>query len=155
MDLDLLLLFLSYFLIIFIALVPIAFFAFFVARHFRPARAVWITVCVVHLIAFLAFDYHHPEIPGNHAEPRFAEAFQWFSLLPTMIYCFPSSMLSWPLGAALNRVLCARPETCDSMLVLVPIWWLIPVTLGYLQWFALFPWLLKKFEQRSPQIVDS
>jgi hypothetical protein len=141
---------LIYFLIFLIVLVALVWFGKLVVRDFRSARAIWISICIVHLMAFLAYDYYHPEIPGDPNQPRFAEQFQGISLLPMMAYCFPSSVLSYALGAALDHVLCPSLEACDSMLVFVPIWWLMPVTLGYLQWFRLFPWLLKKFENRPP-----
>jgi hypothetical protein len=71
-----------------------------------------------------------------------------------MLYCFPSSLLSFPLGALLNHVLCsiAGPKACDavthSMLAFLAISWLPPVTVGYLQWFTLLPWTLRKRKKR-------
>lgn len=150
--------FLVYFLIIFGALVLFAYFVETVRQHFSSARAIWIAVCVAHLIAILAFDHYHPDIPGNLDEPRFAEQFQWLSILPMLLYCFPSSVFSFALGAALqNGVLCPifGPQACDSELAFVAIWWLVPVTLGYLQWFKLLPRLLRKFERRFPTQVIS
>ena len=104
-------------------------------------------------MAILAFDYYHTSMPGRLDESRFAEQFQWLSTLPTLIYCFPSSVFSFALGAAMSRVLCSivGEQVCDSEVAFVIIWWLIPVTLGYLQWFKVFPPLLKKFQKRFPR----
>jgi hypothetical protein len=128
-----------------------------VQRHFRSARVIWLGICAVHLIAVLAFEYYHPETAGNLDEHRFAEQFQWLSTYPILVYCFPSSLFSFALGVALNRTFCSvvDSQTCDSELAFVAIWWLIPVALGYLQWFKLTPWLLKKLEKRFPALMTS
>ena len=153
MDLVTLIVFLLYFLVIFGALVLLAYFVVALRRNLRSARVFWIAVCVVHLIAILAFDYYHPSIAGSADEPRFAEQFQWLSIFPTLLYCFPSSVFSFGLAAALSHVLCSivGEQACDSELAFVLIWWLIPVTFGYLQWFKVFPLLLKKFQERFPK----
>jgi hypothetical protein len=156
MDLVTLIIFLLYFLVIFGALVLLAYFVVALRRNLRSARVFWIAVCVAHLIGLLAFDYYHSyhsSMPGSLEESRFAEQFQWLSNLPTLFYCFPSSVFSFALGAALSRGLCSivGEQACDSELAFVLIWWLIPVTFGYLQWFKVLPLLLKKFQERFPR----
>ena len=155
MDLPILIIFLVYFLVIFGAAVLFAYFVVALRRNLKSARAIWIAICLVHLIAILAFDYYHPSIAGSADEPRFAEQFQWLSIFPTLLYCFPSSVFSFGLAAALSHLLCSvvGEQACDSELAFVSIWWLIPVTLGYLQWFMVFPPLLKKFEKRLSGMV--
>jgi hypothetical protein len=139
-----------YFLVIFLAALLLAAFFLVAVRYLSSPLTVWISICVVHLIAILAFEYYHPSVPGNLDEPRIAEQSQWLLIFPPLLYCFPSSVLSYALGAALSLSVCPifGPQACDSELVSVGIWWLIPVVLGYLQWFKLFPWLLMKFEKR-------
>jgi hypothetical protein len=152
----LLLIFLAYWLVVFLFILGI--FVFFryllgaVRRNFRSARAIWIAICLVHLAAILAFNYYHPDIPGSPDEPRVGENFMGLSIFPTLIYCFPSSVLSFALGAFIDNLLCpiAGPQACDSTSAYLAIWWLLPVALGYLQWFTLIPWLLKKSEKRLP-----
>jgi hypothetical protein len=153
MDLLILIVFLVYFLVIFGALVLLAYFVVALRRNLRSARAIWIAICVAHLIALLAFDHYRSSMPGSLEESRFAEQFQWLSFPPILLYCFPSSVFSFALGAALSRGLCSivGEEACDSELAFVLIWWLIPVTFGYLQWFKVFPPLLKKFQKRYPK----
>ena len=152
---ELTLIFVAYFLPILGLLALFAYFVGAVRRNLRSARAFWIAVCVIHLTAVLAFDYYHPVIPGKLDDPHMLEESQWLSNFPTFVYCFPSSMLSLALEAAVSHVLCPiiGSQACDSNLAFVGIWWLIPVTLGYLQWFKSVPWMLKKYETRSPELT--
>ncbi len=147
MDALLILVFLGYTLCFFVLLLATAWFGRFVLRHFKSARAVWVAVVLAHLTAILAFEYYHPSIPGSFDEPRVAEQSQWLSNFPTMIYCFPSSILSLSFTFIMSRWLCPiiGEQACDGMLVFVGLWWLIPVTLGYFQWFKALPYLHKKF----------
>jgi hypothetical protein len=160
-----LLLILTYWLFMFLlilgVLVFVAYFVGVVRRKPNSARAIWITICLVHLIAILALEYYHSDIARNIDEPRVMEQSVWLYNFPTLLYCFPSSVLSWALGAGLDRLLCsiAGPKACDSMMnsmsEFVAIWWLLPVTIGYLQWFKLVPWLLKRFEKRTSAMSPS
>jgi hypothetical protein len=162
---ELALIILTYWLFIFLLILGIfVFFTYFVGairRNLSSARAIWIAICGVHLIAILALEYYHSDIARNIDEPHVREQSVWLYNFPTLLYCFPSSVLSFALGASLDRMLCsiAGPKACDAMmdsfLAFVAIWWLPPVTLGYLQWFALTPWLLKKFEKRLPALTTS
>lgn len=147
MDAALILIFFAYALCFFGFLLAIVWFGRFVLRHFKSARALWVVVVLAHLTAILAFKYYHPSIPGNLDEPRVAEQSQWLSNFPTMIYCFPSSVLSFSFTYIFSRLLCpiVGEQACDGMLVFVGLWWLIPVTLGYVQWFQALPYLHKKF----------
>jgi|HubBroStandDraft_6_1064221.scaffolds.fasta_scaffold207209_2 hypothetical protein len=160
-----LLLILAYWLFMFLLILGIfvscAYFVGAVRRNPNSARTIWIAICLAHLIAILTFDYYHSDIARNIDEPHVMEQSVWLDNFPTMLYCFPSSVLSFALGAALNHVLCsiAGPKACDSVMnsmsEFVAILWLLPVTIGYLQWFKLVPWLLKKFEKRTPAMSPS
>ena len=147
MDAVLILIFLAYALCFFGLLLATFWFGLFALRHFKSARAIWVAVVLAHLTAILAFEYYHPSIPGNLDEPRVAAQSQWLSNFPTMIYCFPSSILSFSFTYILSRLLCPiiGEQACNGMLVFVGLWWLIPVTLGYVQWFQALPYLHKKF----------
>ena len=147
MDAFLILIFLAYALCFFGFLLATVWFGRFALRHFKSARAIWVAVVVAHLTAILAFEYYHPSIGNSLDEPRIAEQSQWLSNFPTMIYCFPSSILSFSFTFMLSRLLCPiiGEQACDGTLVFVGLWWLIPVTLGYLQWFKALPYLHKKF----------
>jgi hypothetical protein len=149
------LIFLLYFLPIVGLFALFAYFVGAVRRNFRSARAIWIAVCLVHLTALLAVDYYHPVVPGKLDDPHILEESQWLSNFPTFVYCFPSSILAIALEWAVSSVLCpiVGEQACDSELAFVGLWWLIPVTLGYLQWFILLPWLFKTSERRSPELA--
>ena len=146
-DALLILVFLAYTLCFFVLLVATTWFGRLVLRDSKSARALWVAVVVAHLMAVFVFEYYHPSIGNNLDEPRIAEQSQWLSNFPTMIYCFPSSILSFSFTFILSRSLCPiiGDQACDGMLVFVGLWWLIPVTLGYLQWFKALPYLHKKF----------
>jgi hypothetical protein len=150
-DAFLILIFLAYALCFFGLLVATIWFGRFALEHFKSARAIWVALVVAHLMAILAFEYYHLSIGGNLDEPRLAEQSQWLSNFPTMIYCFPSSILSFSITFVLSRLLCPviGPQACDGELVFVGIWWLIPVTLGYLQWFKALPYLHRKFAKTT------
>jgi uncharacterized membrane protein YbhN (UPF0104 family) len=162
---DLLLIILMYLVLSFSVVLGLyVFFVYFVGairQNLPSARAIWISICVIHLMAILVFEYYHSHIVANFDEPQVREQSVWLFNFPTMLYCFPSSVLSFPLEAALNHVLCsiAGPKACDAMmdslLASVAIWWLPPVTLGYLQWFKLVPWLLKRFEKQTSAMTTS
>lgn len=162
---ELLLEILTYWLLVFLLvlgiLVSLAYFIGAIRRNLSSARTIWISICVVHLIGILALDYYHSDIARNIDEPYIREQSVWLYNFPTLLYCFPSSVLSWALGAGLDRLLCsiAGPKAYDSMMnsmfEFVAIWWLLPVTIGYLQWFKLVPWLLKRFEKRTPAVSPS
>lgn len=157
MDAVLILIFLAYALCFFGLLVATIWFGSFALRHFKSARAIWMAVVVAHLIAILAFEYYHQSIPGPLDEPRVAEQSQWLSNFPTMIYCFPSSVLSFSFTYILSRLLCPTfgEQACDGMFVFVGLWWLIPVTLGYLQWFKALPFLHKKFAKPTSMAASN
>ena len=159
MDLPDTLIILSYWLFVFLLILGIlAFCAYFIGavrRNFRTARVIWIAICVVHLIAILALEQHYPSIAGSPDEPHIAEQFQWLSIFPMLVYCFPSSIFSFALGVGVDNLLCriVSARACDSEFAFVAIWWLLPVTLGYLQWFAFVPWFLKRSEKRLPALM--
>ncbi len=156
-DAFLILIFLAYSLCFFCVLGATVWFGRFALRHFKTARAVWVAVAVAHLMAVFAFEYYHPSIRGDLNEPRLAEQSQWLSNFPTMIYCFPSSILSFSFTFILSRLLCPiiGPGSCDGELAFVSIWWLIPVTLGYLQWFKALPYLHKKFAKTTSMVASN
>lgn len=157
MDAFLIFIFLAYLLSFFCLLVATIWFGRYVLRHFSSARAIWLAVVVAHLMAILAFEYYHLNIGNNLDEPRLAEQSQWLSNFPTMIYCFPSSILSFSFTFILSRSLCPiiGSQACDGVLVFVSIWWLIPVTLGYLQWFKAVPYLHKKFAKITSMVASN
>lgn len=118
MDAFLILIFLAYALCFFGLLLATVWFGRFALGHFKSARAIWVAVVVAHLMAILAFEYYHPSMGNSLDEPRIAEQSQWLSNFPTMIYCFPSSILSFSFTFMLSRLLCPiiGAQACDGML---------------------------------------
>jgi hypothetical protein len=110
---------------------------------------------VIHLISLLAFDYYcAAPVAGSEAEPRFNEQAYFLAFFPPMIYSFPASMVYFPVLGGLAYYLCTvvglhfcQSTSGISGTITDVGWWLVSVTIGYLQWFKVFPRLFKALEE--------
>jgi hypothetical protein len=105
------------------------------ANRFAVIRAVWLILAVVCLIFALAISAQ--DIPSAQKDA-------------STVLTFTVLALSFPLGLLGALIVSAVSQSMGqpSVVSLVVIW-LLFVALGYLQWFKLVPWAVRRIRERK------
>ncbi len=102
-------------------------------RLSRIAAALWLMTCVALLLVTLSKQYLHADERSALTPLR--------HLVPVYFLGFPSSHLAVVAASKIKLALYFRGEVAPSLFSECVSLWIGMVTLGYVQWFILLPWV--------------